>query len=145
MAVCGKYQITERGCLSPFFLNFEVILREVFWGGSEMLDFEFPGPIFNTCIIELILSNLLDMSRFCVSYVILCIYGMLRVWYFVYVTYCIYDILHIWHVAYMNLICYSTFDIVGNMSLSQKKPPMCQIIRFSLYCINGPIEGRHID
>ncbi len=26
-----------------------------------------------------------------------------------------------------------------------KKPPMCQIMRFSLYCINGVIEGRRID
>ncbi len=26
-----------------------------------------------------------------------------------------------------------------------KKSPMCQIMSFSLYCINGTIEGRHID
>ncbi len=26
-----------------------------------------------------------------------------------------------------------------------KKPPMCQIMYFSLYCMNGLIEGRHID
>ncbi len=26
-----------------------------------------------------------------------------------------------------------------------KKPPMCQIMRFSLYCINGVTEGRHTD
>ncbi len=26
-----------------------------------------------------------------------------------------------------------------------KKPPMCQIMSFSLYCINGAIEGRRID
>ncbi len=26
-----------------------------------------------------------------------------------------------------------------------KKPPMCQIMRFSLYCLNGSIEGRHIN
>ncbi len=25
-----------------------------------------------------------------------------------------------------------------------KNPPMGQIMRFSLYCINGPIEGKHI-
>ncbi len=25
-----------------------------------------------------------------------------------------------------------------------KKPPMCQIMRFSLYCINGSIQGEHI-
>ncbi len=28
--------------------------------------------------------------------------------------------------------------------IDAKKPPMCQIMRFSLYCINGAIEGRHI-
>ncbi len=25
-----------------------------------------------------------------------------------------------------------------------KKPPMCQIMRFSLYCINGAVEVKHI-
>ncbi len=26
-----------------------------------------------------------------------------------------------------------------------KKPPMCQIMCFPLYCLNRSIEGRHID
>ncbi len=26
-----------------------------------------------------------------------------------------------------------------------KKPPMCQIMRLSLYCMNGSIEGRCIN
>ncbi len=31
-----------------------------------------------------------------------------------------------------------------NIVVVPKKSPMCQIMRFSLYCINGSIEGRRI-
>ncbi len=36
--------------------------------------------------------------------------------------------------------CFANFHI----GVVTKKPPMCQIMRFSLYCVNGLIEGRRI-
>ncbi len=35
-------------------------------------------------------------------------------------------------------------DFHKNNVVVTKKPPMCQIMRVSLYCINGSIEGKHI-
>ncbi len=32
-----------------------------------------------------------------------------------------------------------------NFVVVTKKPPMCQIMRLSLYCMNGLIEGRRIN
>ncbi len=35
-------------------------------------------------------------------------------------------------------------DMYFHIVVVTKKPSMCQIMHFSLYCINGSIEGRHI-
>ncbi len=35
-------------------------------------------------------------------------------------------------------------NILVHIVVVTKKPPMYQIIHFSLYCINGSIEGKHI-
>ncbi len=38
-----------------------------------------------------------------------------------------------------------SYDYILHIIVVMKKTPMCQIMRFLLYCINGVIEGRHID
>ncbi len=61
---------------------------------------------------------------------IVMLYGAFSVWY----TRDVMDFL------YVSLLYYFDHYIV----VITKKPPMCQIMRFSLNCINGSIKGKHI-
>ncbi len=44
----------------------------------------------------------------------------------------------------MSELAVCKLDGVQHIVVVTKKPPMCQIIRFSLNCINKLIEGKHI-